>query len=257
MSQSSIILPTTGAVSGLAMTQNINAGLDTLASLFSGPAAPSTTIAYQLWADTTTGLLKQRNAANTAWIALLTLVGITGADIRNVPAGIISATNVQAALNELDTKKTSVQMMHIRDEKAVGTSGGTSIVGENTRTLNTVVRNTITGASLAANVVTLPAGTFRVRGRAPCHRGTRHKAYLYNTSAAALSIAGSNQYADSTTSSSSDSTIIGVVTLASAANFELRQSIATALATNGLGLEMNVAASGIEVYSELWIDKEV
>jgi len=39
----------------------------------SGTSEPSTTYAYQWWADTTTGLLKQRNAANNAWISILTL----------------------------------------------------------------------------------------------------------------------------------------------------------------------------------------
>jgi hypothetical protein len=39
----------------------------------SGAAQPSTTYAYQWWPDTTTGLLKLRNAANNAWITIGTL----------------------------------------------------------------------------------------------------------------------------------------------------------------------------------------
>jgi len=39
-----------------------------IASLNSGATAPATTYSYMWWADTTTGLLKQRNAANSAWI---------------------------------------------------------------------------------------------------------------------------------------------------------------------------------------------
>lgn len=34
--------------------------------------------------------------------------GIDGADVKNVPAGTIVATDVQAAINELDTKKTTL-----------------------------------------------------------------------------------------------------------------------------------------------------
>lgn len=41
--------------------------LDALRSCFSGATAPSNPVAYQFWADTSTGLLKQRNAANSAW----------------------------------------------------------------------------------------------------------------------------------------------------------------------------------------------
>ena len=36
--------------------------------LNSGTSEPSSTFAYQFWADTTTSYLKMRNAANTAWI---------------------------------------------------------------------------------------------------------------------------------------------------------------------------------------------
>ncbi|QDL55295.1 hypothetical protein [Rhodoferax aquaticus] len=52
---------------------DINAALQALVSQNSGPTAPPTIFAYQLWADTTTGILKQRNAANSAWINLLAL----------------------------------------------------------------------------------------------------------------------------------------------------------------------------------------
>ena len=50
-----------------------NLALKALASCSSGTTAPSTTFAYQLWADTTTGLLKIRNAANSAWVTVGTL----------------------------------------------------------------------------------------------------------------------------------------------------------------------------------------
>lgn len=45
--------------------------LDALRTLFSGSSAPASPSAYQLWADTSTGLLKQRNAANNAWNVLM------------------------------------------------------------------------------------------------------------------------------------------------------------------------------------------
>jgi hypothetical protein len=53
-----------------------NEALQALASLSSGATEPTTTYAYQLWADTTAGLLKQRNAANNAWIEKGELTGI-------------------------------------------------------------------------------------------------------------------------------------------------------------------------------------
>lgn len=59
--------------SGLAFRQDLNNALAAIVSQNSGPSEPSTTYAYQWWADTTTGLLKLRNAANSAWITIGTL----------------------------------------------------------------------------------------------------------------------------------------------------------------------------------------
>jgi hypothetical protein len=59
--------------SGAAFRSDLNNGLAAIVSQNSGAAQPSTTYAYQWWADTTTGLLKIRNAANNAWITIGTL----------------------------------------------------------------------------------------------------------------------------------------------------------------------------------------
>ena len=59
--------------SGAAFRADLNNGLAAIVSQNSGAAQPSTTYAYQWWADTTTGLLKIRNAANSAWITVGTL----------------------------------------------------------------------------------------------------------------------------------------------------------------------------------------
>ena len=59
--------------SGAAFRSDLNNQLLALGTLQSGAAQPSTTYAYQWWADTTTGLLKLRNAANNAWITVGTL----------------------------------------------------------------------------------------------------------------------------------------------------------------------------------------
>ena len=59
--------------SGAAFRADLNNGLAAIVSQNSGAAQPSTTYAYQWWADTTTSLLKIRNAANSAWITVGTL----------------------------------------------------------------------------------------------------------------------------------------------------------------------------------------
>jgi hypothetical protein len=84
MSQGSLILPTTGTVSGLSLAQSINAALANLASNASGATDPSTLAGgvqpFSYWADTsvTPNMLRQRNSANTDWITIgdLTQTGL-------------------------------------------------------------------------------------------------------------------------------------------------------------------------------------
>lgn len=54
--------------SGAAFRADANNALAALVSLNSGTTAPATTYAYMLWYDTTLGLLKIRNSANSAWV---------------------------------------------------------------------------------------------------------------------------------------------------------------------------------------------
>lgn len=55
--------------------QRITDAFNALRSVFSGASEPASAdqVAYMFWADTTTGLLKQRNAANSAWITIGTM----------------------------------------------------------------------------------------------------------------------------------------------------------------------------------------
>ena len=58
---------------GAAVRSDLNDALAAIVSNNSSATAPATTYAYQWWADTTTGLLKQRNAANSAFVTIGTL----------------------------------------------------------------------------------------------------------------------------------------------------------------------------------------
>lgn len=53
---------------GLTFRTDMNAALQALASQSSGATAPNPTFPCQIWADTGTGRLRQRNSANTAWV---------------------------------------------------------------------------------------------------------------------------------------------------------------------------------------------
>ena len=58
---------------GAAVRSDLNDALAAIVSNNSSATAPATTYAYQWWVDTTTGLLKQRNAANSAFVTIGTL----------------------------------------------------------------------------------------------------------------------------------------------------------------------------------------
>jgi hypothetical protein len=60
---------------GAAVRSDLNNALAAIVSNNSGATAPSTTYAYQWWADTTTNLLKLRNSTNNGWVTLFQLDG--------------------------------------------------------------------------------------------------------------------------------------------------------------------------------------
>ena len=77
---------------GAAFLADLNLALPALVSNSSVATEPATMFAYMLWADTTSGILKQRNAANSAWIDVLTLA--TGVVLQPVATATTVSTTV-------------------------------------------------------------------------------------------------------------------------------------------------------------------
>lgn len=61
------------SASGAAVRADLNNALLAIVSQNSGSSAPSTTYAYMRWPDTTNGVIKRRNAANSGWLVERTL----------------------------------------------------------------------------------------------------------------------------------------------------------------------------------------
>jgi hypothetical protein len=55
---------------GATVRADINSALQALASQSSGASAPSTTYPFQVWVDTTNGVVKMRDSTNTTWVTL-------------------------------------------------------------------------------------------------------------------------------------------------------------------------------------------
>jgi hypothetical protein len=73
------------------------------------------------------------------------------------PQDIFGPSSPKTALNK--------PMFHVQDQKAYNVNGQTSVINSWTsRDLNTVIINQIPGASLGANSVNLPAGTYYIEG---------------------------------------------------------------------------------------------
>ena len=79
MSQGSLVIPTTGTLSGLQLVNAINDAVDNLVTNAGGSTDPSTLSGgvkpYSFWLDTSVSpnALRMRNAANTAWAAMGTI----------------------------------------------------------------------------------------------------------------------------------------------------------------------------------------
>ena len=152
--------------SGAAFRADLNNGLAAIVSQNSGAAQPSTTYAYQWWADTTTGLLKIRNAANSAWITVGTLAS---ANLGLVPAGTASIVNadVNASAGIVATKLAFTQAgtgatartidSKLKDVVSVKDFGA---VGDGTTDDTAAIQAALNAATNA--VLTFPTGTYLV-----------------------------------------------------------------------------------------------
>lgn len=60
---------------GSAVRSDLNGALGAIVTQNSGSTEPATTYAFMPWADTTAGVMKMRNSANSGWISLFQLDG--------------------------------------------------------------------------------------------------------------------------------------------------------------------------------------
>lgn len=146
------------------------------------------------------------------------------------------------------------KILHIQDQKSSGTLGGSSVIGWQTRTLNTVVTNEITGSSLSSNQITLPAGKYWVYATSSYVGGNGKRLKIYNVTDSSDIIQGSNSYSETFGSIVSLNVILsGYFEIASQKDIDLRMYSEAARATNGLG--QDVTSGDNEVYSEILIRK--
>jgi len=144
------------------------------------------------------------------------------------------------------------QLLHVRDEKNAAAHGGASIAGLQTRTLNTVVTNEITGASLSSNQITLPSGTYYIQASAPGYVSDRFRIQLYNVTDSSLEVLGRTAFADDNTNDASHCLLNQRFTISAQKVFEIKQYMAIAKTVNGLGINDSTGSFSIYTDVQIW-----
>ncbi len=148
--------------SGASFRSDLNNALAAILSNNSNGSAPSTTVAYSIWADTTSGKLKIRNSANDAFVDLINLDGTIARDLTLTGASAnIVFDQSDNALEFADNAKAT---FGTGADLTISHDGGNSIINDSgtgelklQRGGNTMVALNATGIE-----ITDPDGTGRV-----------------------------------------------------------------------------------------------
>lgn len=198
------------------------------------------------WRVLSSGIVPASSAAAAA---------LTDAGVAITPAVFQSAANaaipVYNAANPATTNPFGTQRLHVREEQAANTAGGTFTSGAwRTRTLNTVVTNQITGASLGSNQITLPAGTYDIDAVSNGQACNSHKLKLANITDTTDTIIGTTAFTSSADATATPSYVCGRFTIAAQKVFEIQHR---STATGTWGTAANITVN--EVYTEVVIWK--
>lgn len=149
-------------------------------------------------------------------------------------------------------KNVAFRYSRLTDTKASGVNGGSSVVGIQTRTLNTIEINAGDIVTLAANTFTLRTGSYRIRLEVPGYSVVRHRAILRNVTSGVL-VRGRSAVASNTGLASSDAILTHIFTLTASADFQVQQYCEMAIGTAGLGVQVGEAGFS-EIYTqvEIW-----
>jgi len=191
-----------------------------LDSIYIQEADPATTAGVvgpgSLWLRLSTSKLSVRDTDDAAWIPIGSTTGV----------------------------------LIVTHEEAQNVGGGNLTAGAwNTVTINTVRTNTISGASLAANRITLPAGTYEIDALCQALDTNRNQGRLFNITDNAVVLIGSSAIGV-VTPGHGESAIRGQFTIAGTKVFEIQQNCQTTSATNGQGIAANLTT---EVYLQVTI----
>lgn len=170
-------------------------------------------------------------------------------------AGIWLGWVEQATLAYVDgTFALTRQFLHYQHTEGSGVAGGTFAAGAWVRRkLNRLRWNSITGASVASDQITLPAGTYDLHAWAAAFNVLENQLQIYDVTGAATLIAGSSEFAPPAPAGNSKSLARLRFTLTGTRVIELLHRCQQTRATDGLGRPASLGLT--EVYAEVMIWK--
>lgn len=169
-------------------------------------------------------------------LASLAVATVSSGDSSTAPASTAFVKNVLGRHSQ------------IVDQRPSGTAGGASVVGTQTRTLNTIAHNAGDIVSLTANTFTLRTGTYWIHAIAQSYAVDRQRLFLYNVSAGTrLTLPSTNGFGASANAGESLATLWGRLVVTANTDYQLRQYCETA---NAFGLGVAVSEPGqLETYA--------
>jgi len=175
---------------------------------------------------------------------------IDGTNGQTYPDGTVQTT----AFKNDGNVAIAQQTLHIQKQAASGVSGGAGTAGAyNTRPLDTIIKNTITGASLTSNQITLPAGTYKIWAYISTYSAGSTRTRLRNITDSSNTLLGLSEYSNTGSPGSASQALIGAFTLTSTKVLELQQWIQF---SQGSNLGIAVSSGDNEVFANVLIVKE-
>ena len=185
----------------------------------------------------------------TATLGTVTTLNTTSLTATTVSASSVTVTNTITG----GWLAAPYPMVIVQDEKSSGTDGGTFTSGAwQQRTLNTVSTNTITGASLSSNQITLPAGTYYAKWSAPAFDVSEHQTRFVSTPTATITLYGTSELASAADSITTRSEGTAIFTIAAETDFQLEHRCAATASNDGFGNSNSFGNTQVYSIVEIW-----
>ena len=252
---------------GLAgVLSSIQTGANNIITVTSNAITVSSTISNYYISTSAPTTLNTINGGQQGQIIYLTMVGTTANYLllANRANNIVLSGNVNCFLNSGSSDWVALRFdgtnwvevsrggynfntsMLVEEQQASGTAPS-ALVGGVTRVLNTTLYNSIYGASVASNQITLPPGTYRAFACGMSYQTGGARAYLYNITTSSLLLEGGG-LGQGTTANAGYTNVNGIFYISTITVIELRQ-----YTTGNTGVALNTGQP--EIYSSVFLTR--